>query len=137
MIRAALKRVLAQFDPVRDPEIFCRAWLHEINHGYATQRTSAWNLATDQEINDLPSADDIRILTDALSQRTSDDAAEELRQWHNSFDLPSAEVVVSPPDTLHQLADVLTDLAAESPPRIAGGLLVAARAMLAYAEAQA
>ena len=40
-------------------------------------------------------------------------------------------------DTLHQLADVLTDLAAESPPRIAGGLLVAARAMLAYAEAQA
>src|SRR3990167_5186235 len=39
-------------------------------------------------------------------------------------------------DTLHQLADVLTDLAAESPPRIAGGLLVAARAMRAYAEGQ-
>jgi len=39
-------------------------------------------------------------------------------------------------DTLHQLADVLTDLAAESPPRIAGGLLVAARAMLAYADAE-
>ena len=37
-------------------------------------------------------------------------------------------------DTLHQLADTLIEVAAQSPLVIAGGLLVAARALLDYTE---
>ena len=75
IMEEALVRVQAQFSSA-PPDLFCRAWLREI------------------------------------------------------------QVASTTSSTLHQLADVLTDLAAESPPRIAGGLLVAARAMLAYAEGQ-
>ena len=44
--------------------------------------------------------------------------------------------VTAATDTLHQLADTLIEIAAQSPIVIAGGLLVAARALLDYTEQQ-
>lgn len=50
--------------------------------------------------------------------------------YHRCEDVPA------PADTLHQLADTLIEVAAQSPTVIAGGLLVAARALLEYTERQ-
>ena len=46
------------------------------------------------------------------------------------------KAAVAAADTLHQLADTLIEVAAQSPTVIAGGLLVAARALLDYTERQ-
>lgn len=53
---------------------------------------------------------------------------------YHRFD--SGEDMPPAADTLHQLADTLIEVAAQSPTVIAGGLLVAARALLDYTERQ-